>query len=496
MAIWGKLSVTELLDTLSGSLWTFFAIPMLVLSGLYLTFVCRGVQIRMIPEMFRVVTERACGEQGSISSFKAFTISAASRVGTGNIAGVATAIALGGPGAVFWMWMVALLGGATSFVESTLGQLYKSGRLYRYHGGPAYYIQSALGQRWLAVLFAVMISITYGLVFNSVQANSIVDVMQGSFGGPQGSVALSWGVGIALALLTGVIIFGGVQTISKVSVTVVPAMAVLYLGIGMVVILLNLERVPVVLGDIISHAFGWREIAGGGIGAAIMMGVRRGLFSNEAGMGSVPNASATAAVSHPVKQGLVQTLGVYFDTLIICTMTALIILLADPGHAYGDGSLGAGLTQWALAEQLGGWALHYLTFAILLFAFTSIVGNYYYGESNIQYMFGGGHLLLGFRLLVMAFVLIGSVAQVSVVWAMADLFMPLLALINLIAIVPLAGIVAKLLHHYLEQRRAGLEPIFHRDDIPGLKNIECWDGSDPVTRRETYREVGEARTTG
>jgi AGCS family alanine or glycine:cation symporter len=487
------MPVSELLEAFSGLLWTYLAIPLLLISGVYLTYVCRGVQLRMIPEMFRVIGEPNHGEAGSISSFKAFTISAASRVGTGNIAGVATAIALGGPGAVFWMWMVALLGGATAFAESTLGQLYKSKELYRYHGGPAYYIQRALGWRWLAVIFAVMISITYGLVFNSVQANSIVDAMQGSFGGPDGNTTLSWGIGIALTIATGLIIFGGVQTISKVSVTVVPIMAVLYLGIGAVVIVMNYDRVPAVFADIFAHAFGWREIAGGGLGAAISMGVRRGLFSNEAGMGSVPNASATASVSHPVKQGLVQTLGVYFDTLVICSMTAIIILLADPSHAYGDATTGASLTQWALSEQLGTWAIHYLTFAILLFAFTSVVGNYYYGESNIQYMFGDkAWLLTAFRIAVMAFVLIGSVAKVSVVWAMADVFMPLLALTNLIAVLPLAGIVARLLRHYLEQRRKGEEPVFHRDDMPELKNIECWDGTDATARRETYETAGAA----
>jgi AGCS family alanine or glycine:cation symporter len=481
--------VSALLEAFSGWLWSYLAIPMLLLSGAYLSFVCRGVQIRLIPEMFRVITERNHGDKQAISSFKAFTISAASRVGTGNIAGVATAIALGGPGAVFWMWMVALLGGATSFVESTLGQLYKSEKEYRYHGGPAYYIQRALGWRWLAVIFAVMISITYGLVFNSVQANSIVDAMQTSFGGEGGSETLAWGIGIVLTVLTGLIIFGGVQTISKVSVTVVPVMAVLYLGIGALVILLNIDRVPAMFGEIFTHAFGLREIASGGVGAAIMMGVRRGLFSNEAGMGSVPNASATASVSHPVKQGLVQTLGVYFDTLVICTMTAVIILLADPSHAYGDQTLGASLTQWALAAELGNWAIHFLSFAILLFAFTSVIGNYYYGESNIQYMFGGKLWLQLFRVLVLAFVLIGSVAKVSVVWAMADVFMPLLALTNLIAIVPLAGIVARLLKHYRDQRRQGVEPVFHRDDMPDLKNIECWDGSDHVTRAETYGDA-------
>lgn len=481
--------MSALLDAFSGLLWTYLAIPLLLFSGAYLTYVCRGVQLRMIPEMFRVITERNHGDKKSISSFKAFTISAASRVGTGNIAGVATAIALGGPGAVFWMWMVALLGGATAFVESTLGQLYKSEKQYRYHGGPAYYIQRALGWRWLAVVFAVMISITYGLVFNSVQANSIVDAMQTSFGGEGGSETLAWGIGIALTLLTAVIIFGGVQTISKVSVTVVPVMAVLYLGIGALVIILNIERVPAMFGEIFAHAFGMREIAGGGIGAAIMMGMRRGLFSNEAGMGSVPNASATASVSHPVKQGLVQSLGVYFDTMVICTMTAIIILLADPSHAYGDEAMGASLTQWALAEELGNWAIHFLTFAILLFAFTSVIGNYYYGESNIQYMFGGKLWLQLFRLLVLAFVMIGSVAKVSVVWSMADVFMPLLALTNLIAILPLAGIVARLLKHYRDQRRQGIEPVFHRDDMPDLKNIECWDGSDVTTRAETYSET-------
>ncbi|UUD63734.1 alanine:cation symporter family protein [Pseudomonas seleniipraecipitans] len=478
--------MSALLDAFSGMLWTYLAIPLLLFSGAYLSFKCRLVQLRMIPEMFRVLTARNHGDEKSISSFKAFTISAASRVGTGNIAGVATAIALGGPGAVFWMWVVAMLGGATAFVESTLGQLYKSDKEYRYHGGPAYYIQRALGWRWLAVLFAVMISITYGLVFNSVQANSIVDAMQTSFGGEGGSQTLAWGIGVVLTLLTGVIIFGGVQTISKVSVTVVPVMAVLYLGIGTLVIILNIGRVPAMFGEIFAHAFGIREIAGGGIGAAIMMGMRRGLFSNEAGMGSVPNASATASVSHPVKQGLVQTLGVYFDTMVICTMTAIIILLADPSHAYGDGAMGASLTQWALAEELGNWAIHFLTFAILLFAFTSVVGNYYYGESNIQYMFGGKLWLQLFRVLVLAFVMIGSVVKVSVVWSMADVFMPLLALTNLIAILPLAGIVARLLKHYRAQRAQGVEPVFHRDDMPDLKNIECWDGSDPTTRAETY----------
>lgn len=479
--------MSELLDALSGGLWTYLAIPMLVLSGAYLTFVCRGVQLRLFPEMLRIIGERHHGDKQAISSFKAFTISAASRVGTGNIAGVATAIALGGPGAVFWMWMVALIGGATSFVESTLGQLYKSQEHYRYHGGPAYYIQRALGWRWLAVIFAILISITYGLVFNSVQANTIVDAMQGSFGGEGGSDALAWGVGVTLVVVTGLIIFGGVQTISKVSVTVVPLMATLYLLVGFVVIILNIQQVPAMFADIFAHAFGIREIASGGLGAAISMGMRRGLFSNEAGMGSVPNAAATATVSHPVKQGLVQTLGVYFDTLVICTMTALIILLANPEHAYGNAGVGASLTQWALAEQLGNWAVHFLTVAILLFAFTSLIGNYYYGESNIQYMFGSKLLLNLFRVLVLAFVLLGSVAQVSLVWSMADLIMPLLVLTNLIAILPLSRIVARLLKHYMAQRRAGLEPVFHRDDMPDLKNIECWDGSDKTSCAESYR---------
>lgn len=493
----------EFLEHLSNTIWAWVGIPILLLTGLYFSGIGKLAQVRMLPEMFRVLKDRVGGDHEGrkpISSFKAFTISAASRVGTGNIVGVAAAVAVGGPGSVFWMWIVALLGGASSFVESTLGQLYKSDEHYRYHGGPAYYIQKGLELKWMAMLFAVVISITYGLIFNAVQANSIVDAMQGAIGLAADSEHLpyfKYAMAALLALATSVVIFGGVHSISKVSVTVVPVMALLYIGMGALVVLLNLPKVPGMFADIFSHAFGFKSIVGGGLGSAIVIGVRRGLFTNEAGMGSVPNAGATASISHPVKQGLVQTLGVYVDTMIVCTMTAFIIMLSDPSYGPQNSDRGASLTQMALATQLGDWALVFLTFAIFLFAFSSIVGNYYYGESNIQYMFKRRIWLQLFRVAVICFVIIGSLAKVSVVWALSEIAMPIMTLINLCALMMLGGIAMKLLRHYTAQRRQGLEPIFHRDDLPEIKNIECWDGTDEIARRETWerfdREKAERR---
>lgn len=493
----------ELLEHLSNTIWAWVGIPILLLTGLYFSSIGKLAQVRMLPEMFRVLKDRVGGDHEGrkpISSFKAFTISAASRVGTGNIVGVAAAVAVGGPGSVFWMWIVALLGGASSFVESTLGQLYKSDEHYRYHGGPAYYIQKGLELKWMAMLFAIVISVTYGLIFNAVQANSIVDAMQGAIGLAADSEYLpyfKYAMAAMLALATAVVIFGGVHSISKVSVTVVPVMALLYISMGSLVVLLNLPKVPGMFADIFSHAFGFKSVVGGGLGSAIVIGVRRGLFTNEAGMGSVPNAGATASISHPVKQGLVQTLGVYVDTMIVCTMTAFIIMLSDPSYGPQNSDRGASLTQVALATQLGDWALVFLTFAIFLFAFTSIVGNYYYGESNIQYMFKRRIWLQLFRVAVIVFVVIGSLAKVSVVWALSEIAMPIMTLINLCALMMLGGIAMKLLRHYNAQRRQGLEPIFHRDDLPEIKNIECWDGTDEITRRETWerfdREKAERR---
>ena len=479
-------SATSAVTAWNDKYWLFM-IALLVATGLYFCARTILVQIRYLPEMVRAITEKPSdiseGVKG-ISSFKAFTISAASRVGTGNVAGVAVAISTGGPGAVFWMWLLAIIGGATSFVESTLAQLYKVKDKDSYRGGPAYYITRGLGEkwRWLAILFALAITVTYGFVFNAVQSNSITAAVAESTGNDSPSMKTI--IGLVLAAATGLVIFGGVQRISKVTQVIVPVMAIAYILLGIIVLAINWREVPSMLALIVEHALGIREIAGAAVGTAIMQGVRRGLFSNEAGMGSTPNAAATSSVSHPCKQGLIQTLGVYFDTIIVCTVTAVIILLSNP--EYGSGAEGTSLTQAALAAQVGGWAIHAVTVIIFFLAFSSIVGNYYYAEANIPFLNDSKTLLNGVRALIMLCVLGGAIGSVPLVWALADVFSALMATINIAAILPLGGVAVALLGNYAAQKAKGLNPVYHRDDIPGIRgheNIECWDGSDPMTVR-------------
>ena len=479
-------SATSAVTAWNDKYWLFM-IALLVATGLYFCARTILVQIRYLPEMFRAIVEKPSdiseGVKG-ISSFKAFTISAASRVGTGNVAGVAVAISTGGPGAVFWMWLLAIIGGATSFVESTLAQLYKVKDKDSYRGGPAYYITRGLGEkwRWLAIAFALAITVTYGFVFNAVQSNSITAAVAESTGNDSPSMKTI--IGLVLAAATGLVIFGGVQRISKVTQVIVPVMAIAYIVLGITVLAINWREVPSMLALIVEHALGIREIAGAAVGTAIMQGVRRGLFSNEAGMGSTPNAAATSSVSHPCKQGLIQTLGVYFDTIIVCTVTAVIILLSNP--EYGNGAEGTALTQAALAAQIGGWAIHAITVIIFFLAFSSIVGNYYYAEANIPFLNDSKALLNGVRALIMLCVLGGAIGSVPLVWALADVFSALMATINIAAILPLGGVAVALLGNYAAQKSKGLNPVYHRDDIPGIRgheNIECWDGSDPMTVR-------------
>ncbi|MGK5496813.1 alanine/glycine:cation symporter family protein [Streptomyces sp. URMC 125] len=459
--------------------WTYLLIPLVAGAGLYFTLRSRALQFRLLPEMLRVVKERPGNQAGGprpVSAFGAFTISAAARIGTGNVAGVASAITVGGPGAVFWMWVMAVVGGASSFVESTLAQLFKvrdrgKGGEGAYRGGPAYYMQRGLGRRWLGVLFAVIITLTFGLVFTAVQSNTISTVTAGSLGdGTPGWFAPV--AGVALAALLGLAVFGGVRRIASVTQVLVPVMAVVYLLVGLAVVVLNVSEVPRVLADIVGGAFGLREVVGGGIGAAIQQGVRRGMFSNEAGLGSAPNAAAAAETSHPVKQGLVQTLGVFFDTLVVCSMTAFIILSTSPELS---GRQGADLTQSALQETLGSWAGHLLTVVVFMLAFSSMIGNYYYGESNIEFITGRRSVMLGYRGLVLAATFLGALGSVSVVWNLADVTMGAMALVNLLAILPLSVIAFRLLDDYLAQRRDGLDPVFTRDRLPGLTGVECWE---------------------
>lgn len=483
---------TFVTDVINDNYWKIIPF-LLIAAGVYFAVRTLVVQIRMIPDMFRAVAEKQdtpesrTDEQG-ISAFKAFTISAASRVGTGNVAGVAVAITLGGPGAVFWMWMIALLGGATAFVESTLAQLWKTKTADgTYRGGPAYYMTRGMNARWLAVIFGVAITITYGFVYNSIQANSIVEATGASF--DSSTMTFKVIVGLILAAVTGVIIFGGVHRIANFTQIIVPVMALAYLAIGILVLLLNMEKIPGMFANILEHALGFKEIAGATVGAAFMNGMRRGLFSNEAGQGSAPNAAGTANVSHPVKQGLVQTLGVYFDTILVCSITAFIILLSNP--TFGDNVQGATLTQSALAGEVGAWGTHFVTVILFFLAFSSVIGNTFLAQSNIEYFTNSKAVMTTFRIIVMACVFGGAIGPLPLVWALGDTFAATMVVINLIAIVPLGGVAVKLLKNYNQQKAKGLDPVFHRDMLPELQNVECWDGSDPVTRRDhqIVREV-------
>ena len=458
------------ISELNNYMWSYILIAVLVILGTYFTFRTKFVQFKFFPEMFRVLKDPATvsaeGKRGR-SSFQAFTVSLASRVGTGNLAGVATAIAAGGPGAIFWMWVIALIGAASSFIESTLAQIYKVKDKDEYRGGPAYYMERGLNKRWLGILFAVIIVFTFGLVFSSVQSNTISLAFDEAFGFDR-----FW-MGIILAVMTAAIIFGGIKRIAFVSQFIVPIMAVLYLILALYIVFMNLSEVPAMLSLIVKNAFGIQEVAGGTMGAAVMMGIKRGLFSNEAGMGSAPNAAATAAVTHPVKQGLIQTLGVFTDTILICTATAFIIILSG---AYTNPDLdGIQLTQAALSSHVGSWAPSFVGGAIFLFAFTSIIGNYYYGETNIEFIKKSPTALFVYRIAVIGMVFFGSMVDLAVVWNLADLFMGIMALINLAAITLLTKIAISALKDYSEQRKQGKDPVFYSDSIPGLTGIESWE---------------------
>ena len=451
-------------------LWTYVLVAALLGCAVWFTLRTRGVQFRLLGEMMRVLGESAgSGPEGErhVSSFQAFAVSLASRVGTGNLAGVATAIAVGGSGAVFWMWVIALLGASSAFVESTLAQLYKRKGRDSYIGGPAYYMERGLGKRWMGVLFAVLISVTFGFAFNSVQSNTICAAWEGAFGFDH-----HW-VGAGLALLTLLVIFGGIHRIARVSGVVVPVMALGYIVLALGVVLFNFRRLPEVVELIVANAFGWEQALGGGAGAALMQGIKRGLFSNEAGMGSAPNVAATAHVSHPVKQGLIQTLGVFTDTLVICTCTAFIILFGG----VPDASLsGIQLTQAALVGEIGPAGGIFVAVAIFLFAFSSIIGNYYYGEANVRFITRRPWVLTLYRVLVGGMVLFGALATLDLAWSLADITMAFMTLINLVAIILLGRQAFLLLVDYVGQRRRGIKnPVYTRDRIPSLKDkAECW----------------------
>lgn len=454
---------SNLINIPSAFIWDFL-VYILVGLGLFFTIRFGFIQFRYFIEMFRIVGEKPVGNKG-VSSMQAFFISAASRVGTGNLTGVALAIATGGPGAVFWMWVVAAVGMASSFVESTLAQLYKVRDGEDFRGGPASYIQKGLGARWLGIVFAILITVSFGLIFNAVQTNTIAGALDGAFNVNKTVAA------IVLAVLTAFIIFGGLKRIVAVSQMIVPVMAGIYILIALYVVITNITAFPGVIATIVKNAFGVEQVVGGGLGSIIIIGAKRGLFTNEAGMGSAPNAAATAHVSHPAKQGFIQTLGVFFDTFIVCTSTAFIVLLYSLTPK-GDGIQ---VTQAALNHHIGSWTPTFIAIAMFLFAFSSVVGNYYYGETNIEFIKTSKTWLNIYRIAVIAMVVYGCLADFQLVWDMADLFMGIMALINLIVITLLSNVAYKVYKDYAKQRKQGLDPVFKAKNIPGLKNAETWE---------------------
>ena len=466
-------TIADFLNNINAPMAT---VMVLVLSaaGLWFTIKTKGVQFTMIGEMFRLLFKADKGklntEEKRVSAFEAFMVSLASRVGTGNLAGVATAIVIGGPGAIFWMWVMALIGSVNTFVECTLAQLFKSKAKDSFIGGPAFYITKGLKKRWLAVIFAVAILAQFGLTNNMVQANTISSAFTEAFSIPPMVMAL------ALSALALAVVFGGIQRIAKVCSYIVPFMALTYLGIAVWVLAVNITVLPELLGLIVRSAFRFEQAAGGMVGTAILMGFKRGIFSNEAGEGSAPNAAATADVSHPIKQGLIQTLGVFTDTLVVCTCTALIIMCSG---LYNCGANGIELTQVAMTYHIGPAGKYIVAVCIFFFAFSSVIGNYYYGECNLTFLCNGSEYTKAaiqiYRLLLGILIFLGSLMTIEVVWALVDFFMVIMTVVNLTSIFLLGKYAIRLLDDYKAQLRQGKDPEYHSSTMPEISDVtECW----------------------
>nr|WP_322938961.1 alanine/glycine:cation symporter family protein [Pseudomonas sp. s4] len=474
-----------MLDLLNDLIWSKLLIVMLIGLGLYFTVASRFVQFRYFSSMFRIFGEAFKRQPGQLSSFQALMLSVAGRVGAGNIAGVSVAIMLGGPGAIFWMWVVALVGMATSYFECSLAQLYKRREPDgTYRGGPAFYMQHGLGQRWLGIVVSLLLLVTFGFGFNAVQSFTVASSLHDTFGLP--TIAS----GLILTGVIGLIIFGGIKRIAQFADVLVPIMAFSYIGMALVVIGMNLSEVPATFAMIFKAAFGLEPAFAGGIGAAIMMGVKRGLFSNEAGLGSAPNVAAVAEVKHPAAQGIVQSLSVFIDTLLVCTSTALIILLSG---VYQPGSEMAGvvLTQTALAAEVGEWGRVFVSIALLLFVFTTLIYNYYLGENALGFFSQKRGPVVIYRVLVVALVLWGSVQDLGTVFAFADVTMGLLAICNLIALALLFKVGLRLMRDYDAQIKAGVEsPVFDPQKFADLDlDPKAWQA--PADAPVTHAELGD-----
>lgn len=466
----------NVINFLNGILWGYVLIILLTVSGLYFTFKLKFANLTQIKEMFKIMLEKK--EGGGISPFQAFCVSAGSKVGTGSLAGVAIAISLGGPGSVFWMWVLTLVVGSLSIVENILAQIYKEKKDGLFRGGPAFYMEKAMKKKWMGIAFSVLLTITYGLIFNAVQANTMTIAIE-NFAGIDRVKS-----GIVIVILTTAVIYGGMKRIAKVSEIIVPLMGASYLLVALFVVVKNIGELPSVMSLIFANAFGLKAFGGGTLGMIVMQGVKRGLFSNEAGMGSTPNAGASASASHPAKQGLIQTLGVYVATLGVCTATAFIILFSGVLDQQLDG---IGYTQAAMKVQLGSIGDIFLLLCIVLFAYTTIIGNYYYGQTNLEYLNADkGIKIQIFRVLVMIMVFFGAVRESAIVWNTADLFMALMAIFNIYAIVRLRKPAIQTMQHYVNSKKMGLDPVFTIDVLDDSTGVECWDknGEIPLEAEE------------
>ena len=474
-----------MLEVINGFLSEKVLIVLIVGLGGYFTIRSRFVQLRHFFHMFAVFRDSLRSSAGQLSSFQALMLSLAGRVGAGNIAGVGIAVTMGGPGAVFWMWVTALVGMSSSFFECSLGQLYKrcdSDGTYR--GGPSYYIQHGLQKRWLGMIMAFLLLVTFGFAFNGLQSHAVTHSLQNAFElDPQYT-------GAALAVLLGLVFIGGIKRIAKVADLLVPVKTLVYIGVTLYVIVLQFDHVPGMLMTIVKSAFGLDQAFGGLIGSAIIMGVKRGVFANEAGLGSAPNVAAVASVEHPVAQGVVQAFSVFLDTFVICTCTALLILLSGfytPGFE-GDG---IALTQNSLAAVVGDWGRSFISVALSLFVFTSILYNYYLGESNLRFLIGENRwALIGYRALVLVFIFWGAIENLGTVFAFADITMTLQAFVNLIALFLLFKVGMRILRDYDDQRAAGIKtPVFDSSKFPDLDlDLKAWPANPPAAATKAEAE--------
>ena len=477
--------VERIINTVNGWVWSPALVVLCLAAGLYFSFGTRFVQVRRFGEMARLLFSTDKKQKTGITSFQAFAMALSGRVGTGNIVGVATAIGYGGPGAIVWMWIIAFLGAGSAFAEATLAQIYKENHKGEYRGGPAYYIEKGLKSKWLAVVFAVCAVVACGVFLPPVQANGIAISFANTL-----SINPAW-IGLGVALLIGIVVIGGVKRIANVAQIVAPFMAILYILLSIVILIVHASEVPAVFGDMIRSAFGMNEIFGGILGSTIAWGVKRGIYSNEAGQGTAPIVAAAAKVSHPVKQGLVQAFSVYVDTLLVCTATAVMILACKTYNVFdADGSLLYTSTVAQLGEpdvsyttaaintllgaKIGGLVV---SIALFFFAFTTIMAYYYYAETNLVYLFGKGrkeHVLIWvLRVLLILAVFYGSVNKASMIWSLGDIGVGAMAWINIVAILLLSMIPFRALRSYEKQKKAGKEPEFDPNEL-NIKNADFW----------------------